>query len=354
MLRFAICLLAAVPFVSPAARAQSCGDTLVETFDDASNEGSWLWSNGNAALHTSGGNPGAWIESNPFSGGVPFVRSTDRFSSFAGDWRAQGVTAVGVDLKIESPFFLFCSGLHTMTLVNDGGTPGSTPDDIVAELFLNTGGECLLHDWRSFTIDVDASAPSLPPGWTVTKSPGLSDDMAWFQLTSGVTRVKFQPDVNAISGPWSLGIDNPRLSFQGSPTTYCEAQQNSLGCSAALTWQGQPSVSSSAPFDVTATQLVPGATGVFFYGHAATEIPTLGGLVCILPPILRTPVQGTGGTGGSCSGDLSIDVNAYVQSGVDPALVAGANVHLQAWSRDTGSPFGGSSLTNALRFTVCP
>ena len=50
---------------------------------------------------------------------------------------------------------------------------------------------------------------------------------------------------------------------------------------------------------------------------------------------------------------LSEDLNAYIASGADPALVAGATVWLQAWSRDPSDPFG-DSLSNALSALICP
>ena len=39
--------------------------------------------------------------------------------------------------------------------------------------------------------------------------------------------------------------------------------------------------------------------------------------------------------------------------GVDPTLVATQQVWTQYWSRDSGSPSGGS-LTNGITFTICP
>ena len=54
-----------------------------------------------------------------------------------------------------------------------------------------------------------------------------------------------------------------------------------------------------------------------------------------------------------CNGVLSEDFNAYIASGADPALAAGASVWIQAWSRDPGDPFG-DSLSDALELVVHP
>jgi hypothetical protein len=74
-----------------------------------------------------------------------------------------------------------------------------------------------------------------------------------------------------------------------------------------------------------------------------------------LPPTVRTPVQGSGGSasGDDCSGYFSYDFNARIQSGVDPLLVPGAEVFCQYWSRDPWSA-STTSLSNALRFLVQP
>ena len=52
-----------------------------------------------------------------------------------------------------------------------------------------------------------------------------------------------------------------------------------------------------------------------------------------------------------CSGNLQFDFNAWIHSGVDPALQAGSDVHAQWWYRDVGDPFT-SGLSDAIRFEV--
>jgi len=61
-----------------------------------------------------------------------------------------------------------------------------------------------------------------------------------------------------------------------------------------------------------------------------------------------------GSSGGSdCGGGFSFDMNARIQSGLDPALVAGSDVFTQYWSRDPASA-STTSLSNALHFLVNP
>ena len=85
--------------------------------------------------------------------------------------------------------------------------------------------------------------------------------------------------------------------------------------------------------------------------------PFFGGTLCVLPPVKRTPGQNSGGSiaGVDCSGTFSIDFNAWIASGVNPALIAGCTVWAQYWSRDPGfpAPFN-SSLTDAQTFVIWP
>jgi hypothetical protein len=65
-------------------------------------------------------------------------------------------------------------------------------------------------------------------------------------------------------------------------------------------------------------------------------------------------IENSGGTA-PCGGMFQIDFNAYVASGMDPALVAGQQVWLQIWSHDPGfAPPNNTSLSDAVSFTLCP
>jgi hypothetical protein len=93
--------------------------------------------------------------------------------------------------------------------------------------------------------------------------------------------------------------------------------------------------------------------GTFFYGTGGSaSIPFQGGFLCVLGGIKRTPVQNSGGAT-PCGGTFALDFNAWIASGADPALVSGATVYGQYWSRDPMDAFG-TSLTNAIQFSICP
>jgi hypothetical protein len=143
--------------------------------------------------------------------------------------------------------------------------------------------------------------------------------------------------------------------FPIAPATYCTAKINSLGCSPAIGFNGSPSATSGAAFLITATQFINLKSGLLFYSHKPTGIPFLGGTLCAASPTRRTPVQGSGGSasGADCTGTYSLDFNARIHSGVDGALVAGAEIYAQYWARDPVSA-STSSLSNAVRFVINP
>lgn len=144
------------------------------------------------------------------------------------------------------------------------------------------------------------------------------------------------------------------LSEGGIP--YCVAKSSSAGCLASMSATGTASATSPAPFDVIATEVANAKSGLVFYGSGDDNIPFQGGTLCVATPVRRTPIQSSGGSSppiSDCSGVLVIDFNAWIQSGVDPALVPGANVYAQAWYRDPQDPTGFQiGLSNGLRFTI--
>ena len=136
-------------------------------------------------------------------------------------------------------------------------------------------------------------------------------------------------------------------------TTYCTGKVNSQGCLTAIAFDGAPSASSGAGFDVAAVNLVPNTNGLLFYGTSGpAATPFQGGFLCVAAPITRTSVQSSGGAG-PCSGALSFDFNAHVPTSGNAALVGGANVWAQYWSRDPASP-STTNLTDAVTAVICP
>lgn len=161
--------------------------------------------------------------------------------------------------------------------------------------------------------------------------------------------------IRFVGADTNISLDALALDIQHeSPVaSYCAAKITSQACAPTLSTSGHPSVASGLPFNVFATGVIPAAPGAFFYGlNGPASLPFKGGTMCVAGPIRRTPVQGAS-SASACGSQLAYDFNAWITSGADPALSFGAVVHLQAWSRDGAASFG-SSLSNAITFTVAP
>lgn len=153
-----------------------------------------------------------------------------------------------------------------------------------------------------------------------------------------------------------------KLEGDGSCTTptvvtaYCTAKVNSLGCTPTVSWSGFPVVASCATnaFNLTASNLVGNKNGLWFYGtNGLSGIAFQGGHLCIKPAIKRLNVQNSGGQGSACNGSLTTNFNARICSGSDSALIPGALVGTQCWSRDPASP-STTNLTSAISFIIAP
>lgn len=141
-------------------------------------------------------------------------------------------------------------------------------------------------------------------------------------------------------------------------TVYCSGKTNSAGCVPQINGLGTPSASSGSGYLVLGTSELNRKTGFLLYTRAGrANTPFFGGTLCLASPLHRTPAQNSGGSSApsDCSGVFSFDFNAWVASGVDPALVAGVTVNVQYYSRDPGFAAPNNiGLTNALEFTLQP
>jgi len=137
-------------------------------------------------------------------------------------------------------------------------------------------------------------------------------------------------------------------------STYCTAKTNSLGCVPAIGAAGSASVSSAAPFNVTASNVLNQKTGLLFYGYSQQISAFQGGFKCMASPTHRTPTQNSNGTSSpanDCSGAYTFDFNAWIQGANDAPLIAGQEVDAQYWSRDPASA-STTGLTGAIKFVT--
>ncbi len=142
-------------------------------------------------------------------------------------------------------------------------------------------------------------------------------------------------------------------TYAPAPAIYCTSKLSSDGCLAAIGASGTAGLSLATPFTVTATGTSEFKNGIFFFGLGASPFPFEGGWFCVTPPTARTPLQSSGSAGGPCSGVLTLDFNAWVQSAQPPFLTPGSLIYGQYWLRDPGDPFG-SVRTDAVEFGLAP
>jgi hypothetical protein len=137
-----------------------------------------------------------------------------------------------------------------------------------------------------------------------------------------------------------------------SPSTYCNAIKPAGGCAGRMSFQGSPSASAGSGFDVRATGLTANSVGLLFYGTNGpwgTRVSAQGYL-CVKAPVVHAQLASTQGSAG-CDGFLSMDFNAWIAAGGDPALVAGQSVYAQTWFRNAT---GSGQFSDALAFLIGP
>ena len=201
------------------------------------------------------------------------------------------------------------------------------------------------------------------------RNGGVFNEVAWFSdpgLTGGFIGGSVDIDgatltagaPNDDEGAVHAGAQYVFDAFP-SPTAYCTAKTNSLGCASPIGYTGCPSASQATAFRISATEVRNNVTGLLFYGTSgASETPLQGGLLCVAPTVTRTPGAFSGGSAppvDDCSGSFVFEFNDWIASGSDPSLSAGQPVWAQFWSRDPGfAPPDNSHLTDGLAFEIGP
>jgi Tol biopolymer transport system component len=191
-------------------------------------------------------------------------------------------------------------------------------------------------------------------------SQGLqADDYSYFSSASwGAHAIAFDSAASNLVPSDTNSKRDVYLRECTNVLTYCTPKTNSLGCEPAIDAQGVPAITFGLPFEIRATNVRNQNLGSLVYGVAgAAAIPFHGGTLCLQQPVVKTPVQTSHGStsGSDCSGTYGFDFLAWVATGIDPSLIAGAQVWSQYWSRDNGflSP-GNVGLTDAVTFTLEP
>jgi len=219
------------------------------------------------------------------------------------------------------------------TIVHVAGSPD--PDQTVGGPWVPALGQTYLRTFSKHFV-VYAGGPPLQVTATTAAIAGTFGSVNGFQLFFG------------------------GVTCDGRFDSYCTAKTNSAGCLPVIGHAGPNPPSAGVfvnGFNVTATNILNAKPGLLIISHTGPQaVPLGGGTLCILGPIKRGPGLFSGGVPpGACNGNFSMDFNAYIASGVDPALqVPGQGVWVQYWSRDPGfAAPNNMNLTDALNFTIC-
>lgn len=138
-------------------------------------------------------------------------------------------------------------------------------------------------------------------------------------------------------------------------STYCIGKTNALGCVPLISSAGNLSVSGADDLHVVASNELNRKPGLAIFGSGSASLPFGGGLLCVLPPVVRSLGQTSGGSpaGSDCTG--AYDFHATHAWLAQHGWTAGHELFAQYWSRDPFHPDGtGVALSNALRFTLLP
>jgi len=234
-----------------------------------------------------------------------------------------------------------------------------------------------LHAINEVFIDL-TSAPVIPDGAPIAIEVDMIPPLAYADVLVppspfGDSTQDEAYERSFVSGGYSVRLDAGSgrklcLPFELYATPvfavpYCVAKTNSLGCVPAIAAIGQPSATATSGFVVHGANVLNNKAGLLFYGfQGPAAIAFQGGTLCVRPPLLRTPVLNSGGSpaGTDCSGEYSIDMNAFARGllGGSPAAALstpGNVVDCQFWGRDPGfAAPSNTTLTDALEFTVQP
>jgi hypothetical protein len=143
------------------------------------------------------------------------------------------------------------------------------------------------------------------------------------------------------------------ISGCSNPTSYCTSKINSQGCQATASWTGLPTLGAPDDFHVTCTQVLNNKSGILYWGFNPKSAPFFGGTQCVQSPVIRTPVQNSGGNPppDDCSGTYDFHFSdAYMAS---KALAVGNTIFCEFWYRDPADP-ATVSLSDAVGAEILP
>lgn len=170
------------------------------------------------------------------------------------------------------------------------------------------------------------------------------------------------PDGSVIVGRGIHGSDTEGWIARLAPTghwSYCTSATTTNGCTPTLGATGLARVGAADGFSLVTTQVEGQRSGLYFYGFAPTATPwhvSSSSWLCVVPPLIRTSTQSSGGSAGACDGAFSLDWSAWLAANptaLGAPYSVGQALHAQAWFRDPPAPRS-TNLSNAVSWTMRP
>jgi hypothetical protein len=261
----------------------------------------------------------------------------------------------GGPTRLSSPTLDFSDGNGRISyyywMYNDDGD-----DSLTVEISNNNGASWLLV--RTFTGGAG--------GWNFDEF--LTDPLL---APTATFRVRFSVSDNPNDSITEAAIDDFQACTVGAvpcpvPVDICQPSAPDVtdGCTPDVSWVGTPDVTECntpgpSDFVVTFGAMAENKTAIVVIGKgAAISNPwSPESTRCFPSPYSRTGLQDTGDVNGAagCGGEISLDVEAYLQGG-NPLLTPvaiGDTFVAQTWYRDPNSSTT-TQMSDAVSFTACP
>lgn len=186
----------------------------VETFDKGGNEGDWHLTVSPPTVELNGGNPGAYLRASA-DAAVPtwYVPLDTATIYFLGDYVHTRVGTLAVDINIFSGVEVPDRAV-TLDLETTLGTGDFSKG--VDAYYVGTDISTFPEGWQTYEFPINATSPTIPQGWVVTKGNGRpGTDADWQALMHDVETLGVElgtPGFFYPFGIWDLGLDNARVT----------------------------------------------------------------------------------------------------------------------------------------------
>lgn len=198
----------------------ACADVFTDDFEGGASAGRWHFIEGFDTIEQSGGNPGRYLHQSSYDVFAPQAKGDS--GPFVGDYRAMGVTGIGVDAITYSRDFGDPVGFQFSLLLRDTKGTGDVDDD---DYTYYVGDQVPLpgEGWKSFAFDVPSDSNDTPAGWKggwVGDGENFRPGVTWGDVITSVDQVEFwwiNPADFAFFANWNVGIDNASITTVPAP-----------------------------------------------------------------------------------------------------------------------------------------